>query len=358
MEKKQLNICLMNDSFPPTIDGVANCVLNYAEIINRKFGNVFVCTPHYPGVEDRYDFPVIRYPSVNLSHAFGYRAGLPFDVKTIRRLQQLPIDLIHVHCPIMSAVLARVLRELIDKPIVLTYHTKFDVDIEKDISSKAMQEQAIRSIVSNIEACDEVWTVSKGAGENLRSLGFSGEYRVMENGVDFTRGCASPEAVSAARARYSLPEEIPVFLFVGRMMWYKGIRTILDGLARLHAAKQPFRMLFIGDGADKGEIVAYAQELGLASVCQFLPPISDREELRTFYTLADLFLFPSDFDTNGLVVHEAAAGATASATLRDSCASEGMIDGRNGLIVDRTPESLAAACKAVLVHPEKLKELG
>ena len=31
-----LNVCLMNDSFPPVIDGVANTILNYAEIINAK----------------------------------------------------------------------------------------------------------------------------------------------------------------------------------------------------------------------------------------------------------------------------------------------------------------------------------
>ena len=48
----QLNVCLMNDSFPPVIDGVSTCVLNYAEIIHRKFGNVTVCTPSYPGVTD------------------------------------------------------------------------------------------------------------------------------------------------------------------------------------------------------------------------------------------------------------------------------------------------------------------
>ena len=52
-------------------------------------------------------------------------------------------------------------------------------------------------MVRNIEACDEVWTVSHGAGENLRSLGFRGEYRVMENGVDFPRGRATEAEIAA-----------------------------------------------------------------------------------------------------------------------------------------------------------------
>ncbi len=49
---QKLNICLMNDSFPPIIDGVANAVINYANIINNELGRATVVTPLYPGVED------------------------------------------------------------------------------------------------------------------------------------------------------------------------------------------------------------------------------------------------------------------------------------------------------------------
>ena len=33
-----LHVCLLNDSFPPLIDGVANTVVNYATIIQRDLG--------------------------------------------------------------------------------------------------------------------------------------------------------------------------------------------------------------------------------------------------------------------------------------------------------------------------------
>lgn len=48
----------------------------------------------------------------------------------------------------------------------------------------------------------------------------------MENGVDVPRGRVSDEAIAAATGRYDLPQNVPVFLFVGRLMWYKGIRII------------------------------------------------------------------------------------------------------------------------------------
>ena len=353
-----MNVCLMNDSFPPTIDGVANCVKNYADIIERDMGHAIVCTPHYPHVVDDYPYPVLRYPSVNLSRAFGYRAGVPFNRKIIEQLKQSPIDIIHAHCPIISMILARTVRELVHRPIVLTYHSKFDVDIEKDISSPAMREQAVRAMLSNIEAADAVWTVSEGASRSLRALGYQGEYRVMQNGVDLPRGTAPPEAVRALNESLGLSPTEPVLLFIGRMMWYKGIRQILDALRMLKAENAAFRMVFVGDGQNKEEIIQYAADIGVADRVIFCPAVQDRELLRAYYTRGDLFLFPSDYDTNGLVVHEAAACGTASVTLRDSCAAEGVTHGQNGLTVDHAPESLAHVCAEMLAHPDSMRLLG
>ena len=45
MSNEKLNICLMNDSFPPIIDGVSNAVINYADVINKSLGQATVVTP-------------------------------------------------------------------------------------------------------------------------------------------------------------------------------------------------------------------------------------------------------------------------------------------------------------------------
>ena len=64
----KLNICLINDSFPPAIDGVANAVTNYAKIIQNGPGNSTVVTPFYPDADDSvFDFPVLRYPSIDMT---------------------------------------------------------------------------------------------------------------------------------------------------------------------------------------------------------------------------------------------------------------------------------------------------
>ena len=73
------SISLLNDSFPPLIDGVANTVVNYAQELTKLGDQAIVVTPEHPDADDcRFSFPVARYPSVDTRRLFGYLAGIPF----------------------------------------------------------------------------------------------------------------------------------------------------------------------------------------------------------------------------------------------------------------------------------------
>ena len=359
MATNKWNVCLINDSFPPAIDGVANAVVNYGRIISEKLGKASVVTPFYPDADDSvFPFPVLRYPSLDVTKLVGYRAGMPFSPALMQQLEDSRFDIIHSHCPIASTMVARYLRERIDAPVVFTYHTKFDIDIANAVRGKLLQDEAARLLVENISACDEVWTVSKGAGDNLRKLGYEGAYRVMPNGVDFPQGHVDDALIEQVTGGYDLPAGLPLFLFVGRMMWYKGIRIILDALARLAAAGKDFRMVFLGGGNDKDEIMAYTASLGLTGRVFFLEPIRDREKIRAWYCRADLFLFPSTFDTNGLVVREAAACSLASVLVAGSCAAEDVKDGETGFLIEENAESLAKKLEQLLPRFGKVRQVG
>lgn len=358
MKKDNLSVCLLNDSFPPVIDGVANAVLNYASMIQDQLGSAVVGVPDYPGTTDNYPFPVVRYPSFDTTKIVGYRAGYPFSARAMDALADFSPQIIHTHCPVMSTVMARALRERLDVPVVFTYHTKFDIDIRRALSGQLLQQTAIRLLVDNISACDEVWVVSRGAGENLRSLGYAGDYIVMENGVDFPRGPVSNDRCSALRKELGLPEQVPVYLFVGRMMWYKGVHIILDALAALRQSGHDFRMLMVGDGMERQEMEQKAAQLRLDDICIFTGAVHDREKLRTLFSLSDLFLFPSTFDTNGIVVREAAACGTASVLVRDSCAAEGVADGVNALLIEENAASLKALLEKKGADRAALSRLG
>ena len=359
MVSDKLNICLMNDSFPPMIDGVSNAVINYANIINKELGTATVVTPDYPGVEDDYPFDVVRYRSMPITEKIcGYRAGYPFSSSTLDKLVGNEFDIIHSHCPFASTMMARVLREKTNIPIVMTYHTKFDIDIKRDIKNEVLANQVIKIVAENISACDEVWTVSHGAGENLRSLGYDGDYIVMENGVDFPKGKADKNDAEELRHYYDVPDDTVLFLFVGRLLWYKGLRLILDALKLIDNKGLKFRMMFVGDGLDRAEIEDYAEELGIMDKCIFTGAVSDREDLRVYYTAGELFMFPSEYDTNGLVVREAAACGVASVLIKGSCASEGITDGHNGILSDADPEAISQKMEFAINHRNEIHQMG
>lgn len=355
---KELNICLLNDSFPPVIDGVANAVLNYASYIQSSLGNAIVVTPDYPGAKDDYAFPVVRYKSFNTEKLVGYRTGNPLAAGLLKKLGEYDIDIIHTHCPIISGYVARMLRETTSAPIILTYHTKYDIDIANNIKVKGLKETAIKWLLSNICACDDVWVVSEGAGENLRGLGYDGEYTVMENGVDFPKGMADKDEIEAISREHELEDGVPVFMFAGRLMWYKGLRLIIDALKALKDIGLRFKMIFVGSGVEEGEIKKYVKNCGIFLDCIFTGAINDREKLRAYYSRADLFLFPSTFDTNGIVVREAAACALASVLIKDSCAAEGVTDNKNGYLIKEDARELFNTLKYACENIEEVKSVG
>ena len=111
-----MKVTLLNDSFPPLIDGVANTVVNYARELTKLGDRAIVVTPEHPDADDsRFPFPVARYPSVDTRRLFGYLAGYPFSPETLRQLKEQKVDLLHSHCPVMSTILARSIRDVVDE---------------------------------------------------------------------------------------------------------------------------------------------------------------------------------------------------------------------------------------------------
>lgn len=358
MKKDNLSVCLLNDSFPPSIDGVANATKNYADIIQKNHGSSIVVTPQYPGVTDDYPYPVIRYPSLPTQKLIGFRTGVPIHDNMMMSAIKAEPDIYHSHCPFTSTIIARALQRERNSPIVFTYHTKFDIDIQKLIKNKVLQDVAINFIVDNINACDEVWVVSKGAGENLKSLGYKKDYIIMENGVDFPIGKADALDIQKVSLQYGINKNKIKFMFAGRMMWYKGIDLILDSLQRLSALGYDFQMVFIGSGLDMKEITAKTQQYGLEKKCIFTGSITDRKVLRALFSACDLLLFPSTFDTNGIVVREAAACEIPSVLISNSCAAENIVDMETGFIIDKTVESMVAKLELLIKNPNIIKKVG
>lgn len=355
---EKLKIALGTESFPPTVDGISTVVKCYANIINEKLGEASVVVPKIPNNEDyKYPYEIYRYKSL-FTFGEGYPVGWPFKEQFATDIIDRNFDVLHSHCPIATSYFFRRINRIQRIPQILTYHTKYEYDFEQRIPSLAVKHRAYGFLLNNIKSADEVWVTSHGTVDSLRKVGYEGDYVVMPNGCDLPKLDCTDDMRAMIRRKHNIPNDVPVLIFVGRMMWYKNLRIILDSCKILKDSGRDYRMLILGMGPEENAIKKYARKLGLDDKVIFTGQLLDRNELQIYYGTADLLVFPSTFDTNGLVVREAAASATPTLVVANSCASEGIKDCETGFLCLENARSVAKVIDEVIDNKDLLNRVG
>lgn len=355
---KKLKVGIGNDAYWPTVDGVCTVAKYYAEIINRELGKAVIITPENSNKKD-YMFPyeIYRYKSL-FTFGEGYPVGWPFKEQFAKDIVNMNFDILHSHCPVATSYFFRRINRIKRIPTVLTYHTKFEYDIDARVKSLSIRQKAYTMIGKDIKCADEVWVTSKGTADSLKIMGYDGDYVVMPNGCDLPKIDATEEQKAIIYRKHNLPLNTPIFIFAGRLMWYKNTRLIFDSMKILKSKGRDFRLLMLGIGPEEKAMKKYCAKIGINDKVIFTGMINDRRELQLYYAASDLLVFPSLFDTNGLVVREAAASATASVLVKDSCAAEGIIDGETGFICGEASYSIANKIDKIIDNKDLLGRVG
>lgn len=356
---RKIKVGLGSDAFPPTTDGISNVVKSYADIINNGLGEAVVITPKNPNQQDyKYSYPIYRYKSWYVPSKEGYSVGWPFKEELHRDIINMNFDILHSHAPLATSYYFRRVTALKKIPTVLTYHTKYEYDVDRRVPTKPAKDFARHFILNNINAADEVWVTSEGTVDSLRKFGYQGECVLMPNGCDLPVTNVSDSDIAMIKRKHSVPEGMPVFLYSGRMIWYKNIKLIIDACAKLKRDGKNFRLIMLGFGADENAIKLYIKKSGLKDYVIWTGKILDRQEIEGYYGISDVLLFPSVFDTNGLVVREAAACATPSLLVRGSCAAEGISDGETGFLCMESAHSIASVLADIMNNKQLLNTVG
>ncbi len=357
---KKMKVCELLDTYYPVVDGAINVVSHYSELLNE----VVECKLAAPKAKrkskyvDNESFEVIRclaFPAPE-----GYRLAQPWlDGKFRKKMVANNFDLIHTHSPFSLGRYVVKLGKKYKIPVVVTLHTLYHHDFLRAChGSKLCCKIALKYMLHVFNKADSVWTVSEKAKEYLHMYGYKGEVKVMRNGTDFEYPDNPQELIDRINDLHGLANEKRVFVFVGRMAWYKNLKMILDGLNILKQADKDFKMIFVGGGFDLDEVKAYAKTVGIDDRCIFTDEVKDKELLKGYYLRSDLKLFPSTFDTAGVVKIEAAAHKKACLLVANSCSAEGVVDGENGFLCEETAKSLADRLLKVIDQDELLKTVG
>ncbi len=356
---KRYKIAIGTDAFPPTTDGISNVAQSYAEILNKRLCDAVVVTPKNPNQKDKkYPYEIFRYKSWWVPSKEGYSVGWPFKESLSYDIINKNFDLLHSHAPLATSYYFRLVNRKKRIPTVLTYHTKYEYDIEKRVPTKWAKDFARRFILNNINSADEVWVTSNGSADSLRKLGYTGNYILMPNGCDMPRKNIDEKFIKEIKSKHKIPENVPVFIYAGRMIWYKNIKFVLEACKTLKQNGKDFRLIMLGFGADETAIKIRYKRLGISDKIIWVGKILDREIIQHYYAASDLLLFPSTFDTNGLVVREAASCATPALLIENSCAAEGIENNVTGFLCKENSESIANTLMQIMDNRKLLETVG
>ena len=352
-----MRILEFSDSFIPIMDGVGNVVYQYALNLGTKGHQCYVVAPQTDtGYRGGYPFELVDYMGVQLSAMKSYTVGVPnLDPHCQARLSMIQGDIVHVHSPFVAGQAGLLYAAKHDLPVVGTFHSKYRDDFMQATGIALLANVGTKFVVEFYNHCTEVWAVSESSAETLAEYGYKGEIHVMPNGTDIHP--LTEAGIKEANERFPVPEDIPILLYVGQINWKKNLRCTLEACGKLKDSRD-FRLMLAGQGPHEEEIKALAEELGIGDKVIFTGHLTDHDLLNALYARASLFLFPSLYDTSGLVTREAAAVGTPSVVVKGSSAAEGMTDKVNGFLCEDDPADLATTIENALSDPEKLKIIG
>jgi glycogen(starch) synthase len=228
-------------------------------------------------------------------------------------------------------------------------------------------------VVSHLESAmaqnaDKMITVSYAMQKDLIQHGWQqSKISPVWNGVDaekYDPRNVKKEDVIAIRARYGIPDNWNMLLFVGRLSWVKGVRNILMGLPSVLKEYPNTKLVILGKGEEQTDIETTADRLGIRNNVVYRFDFVPENERILHYAASDVCVFPSTYEPFGIVSLEAMAmekpvvvGARGVVGFREQVISSGT--DQNGIHVNgEDPSDIAWGLKEVLKNPEKARNWG
>jgi glycosyltransferase involved in cell wall biosynthesis len=151
----------------------------------------------------------------------------------------------------------------------------------------------------------------------------------------------------------------PIFLFVGHLIPRKGLPTLLKACAILQErGYENYTLIAVGDGLQREELEAFCQEHNLSDRIHWAGRIS-YDEIGSYFKNADVFVFPTQEDTWGVVTLEAMLLGKPIVCSKGAGTSELVIDGENGYVfTPDAPEELANLMQKFLDNPDLIAQMG
>lgn len=310
-----MRIAMITDTYWPRVNGVAMSVDAFRKELGRLGHQVVVLCPRYPahdgdpvtdeaGVQRFASFNPLVSKEDRLVRAWEQRRVFAF-------LDQFAPDVVHIQTELALGNMGRRWGVKRGKPVVITSHTYFEKYVKFYVPwlPARITEAVTRGITSRaLGAADLVVVPSEAMKRVLVGYGIQKPFRVIPTGLnpdDFAGvDKAREKASSSLYGPYPRLRGRKILLFVGRVGQEKNLDFLLDVVRALKPRFPGFTLLMVGDGPYRKTIEALAVREGLEEQILMAGYI-DRSEIRHAYALADVFVFASKTETQGMVTIEA-----------------------------------------------------
>lgn len=289
--------------------------------------------------------PIIGFPRFLKPLSFAHFAN--------RKIRAASMDLIHTHERIFEADL-------------LTAHGIPHATWVRDIRRKkpSLFDRAASAIEQRLitsDRCRRIMAVSSIVEEKMLAAfpGIDDKIQIIHPGVDTVPYDQLDRQVcrTQIRARFGIPENHHLLLFVGMNFEVKRLDAIIASLANLKkiAPNMPLALLVVG----KGDIKHYremAQRNGIAKEIIFAGVW--KENIAPIYMAADLFIMLSAFDTFGIAVIEAMAAGLPVIISPNVGAKDVVSNGKTGYIVEPNHPEDVGKCISLSLMPQRYSRMS
>lgn len=302
-----MHVLMLSDVYFPRINGVSTSIETFRHDLAGQNIDVTLIAPHYPQPHDVHS--VQRVPS----------RRVPFDpedrlmhwrplIDRLRQAGQRDIDLIHIQTPFVAHYAGLRAKRMFGVPVIATYHTHFEEYIHHYLP--VMPRKLLRYIARGIarSQCNDLDAIvvpSAAMRDTLTDYGVNAPLHILPTGIPISQFEAGNGP--SFRRRHGIAVDAPMALFVGRVAHEKNIDFLLDATREIVQQLPNFRLMIAGEGPALPALQRMAATLGIAANVIFVGYLDRAKDLPDCYSAADVFVFSSKTETQGLVLLEAMA---------------------------------------------------
>lgn len=302
---------MISDVYFPRINGVSTSIQTFKNEFQACGHDVNIIVPAYVAT-DALEHDIIRIPSFRIPYDPEDRMMKFSEImRLIPKLKKQNFDIVHIHTPFIAHYAGIKIAKALKIPSVLTYHTLFEEYLYHYIPF--LPKQFLRFFARRFSSgqCNQVSGViapSSVIVNLLQDYGVKNNITIIPTGIDSEKfSHANPDQF---RRKYAIPDNRKLLLNVSRVAFEKNMGLLLDVVHELKYKHPEVYLIIAGEGPAKKDYQQQVEKMGLSDSVCFVGYLDRNTELIDCYHCADVFVFSSKTETQGLVLLEAMASGT------------------------------------------------